>query len=328
MLDEVGVVVIGRNEGERLKRCLRSVLSQTRVLVYIDSGSSDESVQYAQSRGIDVVLLDMSIPFSAARARNNGFGFLQEKLGGLKYVQFIDGDCEIADGWLESAKEFLDNNEEYAIAGGRRKEKRPNETIYNMLCDIEWNTPIGDRESCGGDFLARSAAFQDVQGFNPSVIAGEEPDLCYRLRQKGWKVKRLDSLMTLHDASMTSFSQWWRRAKRAGHAYGQGFLLHARDRRGHFFRECARIWVWAAVFPLSVVLSATLVHPALAIIVVIYPIRWVRICWHEWKRHGDARISAIYSAFIVLAVWPQLLGQLTFLGRKLLRKNMSIIEHK
>ena len=67
----VSVVVIGRNEGERLKRCLASLATDSTCIVYVDSGSSDGSVDHARKSGVDVVELDLSIPFTAARARKH-----------------------------------------------------------------------------------------------------------------------------------------------------------------------------------------------------------------------------------------------------------------
>jgi glycosyltransferase involved in cell wall biosynthesis len=57
-VSHVGVVVIGRNEGERLKRCLISATTQSTRVVYVDSGSSDNSPAIARDLGADVVDLD------------------------------------------------------------------------------------------------------------------------------------------------------------------------------------------------------------------------------------------------------------------------------
>ena len=206
----VGAVVIGRNEGERLKRCLRSILMQIETAVYVDSGSTDGSVEFARSLGVTVVDLDMSRPFSAGRARNAGFTALTETRPDVAFVQFIDGDCELCDGWVDRATAFLTERPEYAMVAGRVKERNPENSIYNELCDMEWNLPVGESLSSGGIFMARAEAFKAVGGFNAGMIAGEEPEYCYRLRRAGWRIYNLDALMTLHDADMRRFSQWWK----------------------------------------------------------------------------------------------------------------------
>lgn len=212
MATVIGVVVIGRNEGQRLERCLVSLAHGADKVMYVDSGSTDGSLQLAANLGVAVLALDMSIPFTAARARNEGFAALQRLLPSMQLVQFVDGDCEVNASWLATAQAFLEQHPAVAVVCGRRRERFPQRSVYNLLCDLEWDTPVGEAKACGGDALMRADAFAAVGGFRPDLIAGEEPELCVRLRANGWKIWRLAAEMTLHDAGMTRFTQWWRRS--------------------------------------------------------------------------------------------------------------------
>ena len=187
----IGIVVIGRNEGERLRRCLESARLLAPSTVYVDSGSSDASVTLAETMGVTVVRLDMTLPFTAARARNAGFKRLQQVLPHLRCVQFIDGDCELIEGWLETADDFLDQHPGVAVVCGRLRERFPERSVYNRLCDIEWDRPTGETDACGGIFMTRPALFASLGGFREDLVAGEEPELCQRLRAQSWKVWRL-----------------------------------------------------------------------------------------------------------------------------------------
>ncbi|NEP44967.1 MAG: glycosyltransferase, partial [Okeania sp. SIO2H7] len=270
-MDQVGLVAIGRNEGDRLKQCLTSVRDQLAHIVYVDSGSTDGSVEFAQSLGVDVVDLDLSIPFTAARARNAGFRRLLDLNPNLQFVQFVDGDCEVVAGWLTTAHQALVEHQDWAVVCGRRREKFPNRSIYNRLCDLEWDTPIGEAEACGGDSLMRVDAVKQVSGFNPALIAGEEPELCVRLRQQGWKIWRLDHEMTLHDAQMMAFGQWWKRAKRAGHAFAEGASLHGNSEQRHWVRETRSTWLWGVAIPAIALLSAWPTHGLGLALLLVYP---------------------------------------------------------
>ena len=190
-------------------------------------GSTDGSVLEARSLGVDVVELDARTPFTAARARNDGFERLCQVAPKLPYVQFVDGDCEVVAGWLDKAVAFLDLHRDVAVVCGRRRERYPARSIYNRLCDLEWDTPVGEAKACGGDALMRAEAFEKVDHFRADLIAGEEPELCLRLRQAGWRIWRLDYEMTLHDAAITRFSQWWSRTLRGGYAFANGAYLHS-----------------------------------------------------------------------------------------------------
>ncbi|MGE8468564.1 MAG: glycosyltransferase family 2 protein [Pseudomonas putida] len=321
----IGVVVIGRNEGARLERCLRSLAHGADQVVYVDSGSTDGSVQMAQALGVEVLALDMARPFTAARARNEGFACLQQLLPTLRHVQFVDGDCEVDPGWLASAQAFLQARPDVAVVCGRRRERFPQRSVYNLLCDLEWDTPIGEAKACGGDALMRADAFAQVGGFRPDLIAGEEPELCVRLRAKGWKVWRLADEMTLHDAAMTRFSQWWRRSLRAGHAYAEGAFLHGRAPEHHWLRESRRAWLWGLGIPLCTVLASGLVGGWALLLLLIYPLQAARLARRGSKSRRENWLQAV---FLVLGKFPEMLGQVKFLRNRLAAGKAALIEYK
>ena len=192
----VGVVAIGRNEGDRLKQCLEAAGRKAPHVVYVDSGSHDGSVALARRLGAAVVELDPALPFTAARARNAGFARLRQLCPGLEFVQFVDGDCELDAAWMDAALAHMRMHPSAAVACGRRRERFPEASIYNRLCEVEWDVPTGLVGSCGGDALLRVSAFEEVGGYAAGLIAGEEPDLCRRLRVLGWEIWRLDAEMT------------------------------------------------------------------------------------------------------------------------------------
>jgi len=325
----VGLVVIGRNEGLRLERCLKSASLHVAKAVYVDSGSTDGSVAMARSMGVEVVELDTSVPFTAARARNAGLARLLEKTPHLGFVQFVDGDCEINPAWWGAAIARLIERPSLAVVCGRRRERFPEASPYNQLCDLEWNTPIGVASSSGGDFLCRVSAFQQVSGFNPTLIAGEEPELCFRLRQNGWGVERLDSEMTLHDAAMTHFNQWWRREKRSGYATASGVALHGRSPERFRVQQHRSNWVWGLLIPLLALIPLWWTHGASGFLLLFYPIQWLRI------RRAAARTLDVpgpqlrlYANLLIVGKFPQVLGQIKYWLDRIFRRPQVLIEYK
>lgn len=321
----MGVVVIGRNEGLRLERCLASLVGAAEQVVYVDSGSTDDSVQMAKALGVEVVELDMSIPFTAARARNEGFARLQRLLPAMRYVQFVDGDCEVVEGWLSRAQAFLDTRPDVAVVCGRRRERFPQRSIYNLLCDLEWDTPIGEAKACGGDALMRADAFAAASGFRADLIAGEEPELCVRLRANGWKVWRLAEEMTLHDAAMTRFGQWWRRTLRGGHAFAEGAFLHGAAPEKHWLRESRRAWFWGLGVPLATVIAMLMLGWSGLLLLLVYPLQVVRLA----RRGGRSkRENWLLALFLVLGKFPEMLGQAKFLLNRFGTGKTALIEYK
>lgn len=322
---EAGVVVIGRNEGERLRRCLASMRASGSAIVYVDSGSTDGSVALARELGAEVVALDMSRPFTAARARNVGMRRLLGAQPGLAFVQFVDGDCEVVPGWLATATGFLRAHPDIAAACGRRRERFPERSVYNLLCDIEWNTPVGEARACGGDVMMRVEAFRQVEGYRDDLVAGEEPELCVRLRAKGWRIWRLDAEMTLHDAAMTRFGQWWRRTMRAGFAYAEGVRLHGAPPERHWLRESRSAWAWGAVLPLSLIVLMVLFGPWAACGWLLYPLQVARLA----ARSRGAPLGRWARAFFLVAgKFPEALGQAKAWLMHLRRQQPALIEYK
>jgi glycosyltransferase involved in cell wall biosynthesis len=324
----IGVVAIGRNEGERLRRCLESVVKQVEAVVYVDSGSTDDSVALARSLGVQTVALDLSTPFTAARARNAGFAQLQEVCPQVEFVQFVDGDCEIVAGWLELARQELEARPEVAVVCGRRRERFPDASPYNRLCDMEWDTPIGEAEACGGDALMRVKPLQEVGGYRASLIAGEEPEMCLRLREKGWKIVRLDAEMTLHDAAMTRFRQWYARNVRAGHAFAEVSWLHRRSPKRIWARETRSNWFWGLLLPLLALVPAYWTWGLSALLLLGYPVLAWRIYRGRRRRGDDRKAARRYARFCVLGKFAQMVGQLRYHRHRLLGRQSTLIEHK
>jgi glycosyltransferase involved in cell wall biosynthesis len=321
-------VVIGRNEGARLRRCLESLVGRVETVVYVDSGSTDDSVVLARELGATVVALDTSVPFTAARARNTGFETLDRAAPGLTYVQFVDGDCEVVQGWLEAAHAFLDAHREVSVVCGRRRERFPEASVYNELCDIEWDTPVGEARACGGDAMMLVPAFKGVGGFNPRMIAGEEPELCVRLRAQGGSIVRLEHEMTLHDAAMTRFSQWWKRSLRAGYAYGLGKALHGAPPEKHSVAEVRRILFWGALIPVLIVALLPASHGSSLLLLGGYGVSAYRVYAATLRRGKARRSAARYAVFCTLGKFPELIGLLRFQRDHLFGRGGQLIEYK
>lgn len=318
----MAAVIIGRNEGERLVRCLDTVVGAIERVVYVDSGSTDDSVAVARTAGARVVQLDMSLPFTAARARNKGIEALQSDQP--SYVQFIDGDCELRPGWLAESQKFLDTHSQVAIACGRLRERFPGASTYNRLCDWEWDTPIGLTKACGGIALVRWTALRQVGDYRNDLIAAEDDELCVRLRSAGWQIWRLDAEMALHDAAMFRFGQWWRRAVRAGYGFAQVGALHP----GYFTAQRWRMWIWGGLLPL-VALAGLFIAPVVTFgVAVLYALSFLRVSSRFLKGGLSLRETLACAGLITLSKTCNLQGALTYWARRLSGKAASIIEYK
>lgn len=321
--------MIGRNEGDRLIRSLESVVDGSRPVVYVDSGSTDGSCQEARKRGVEVVDLDLSIPFTAARARNAGFERMCEKYPEVEYVQFIDGDCEVVEGWLEAAAETLDANPEVVAVCGWRRERYPENSVYNRVCDVEWRMGVvGEISHFAGEVMIRSIALSKVGGYNNNVIAAEDDELSVRLRQAGGKLLRIDRENTIHDANMHSIGQWWKRAKRCGYGFAQVSNLHGSSSERKFVKELRSTWMWGLIVPLSALTLTFPTHGLSLIAFGKYPVTVLKVIYQTRQRGFSWPESIAWGVSCGMASFPGALGATKFHIDRIGHKQPKIIEYK
>jgi len=303
--------------------------------VYVDSGSSDGSVILAQSFDVEVVALASPPRFTAARARNAGLQHLMANRPDIEFVQMVDGDCEVHPAWLTTGLAVLHTDRELALVFGRRRERFPQDSLYNALCDDEWNVPVGEANVAGGDILCRVAAVRSIGGYREDMVAGEDPDMALRLRAAGWRIRRIDAEMTLHDAAIHRFGQWWKRAERAGHAFAELAERHPHSRQPNWQRHCTSIVAWALVMPLLVLIACAAIpwigRAALvvaAVLLLAWPFKMARISAAKNRCGLDLRTARASGVLLMLGKFPEFQGLLRFRLNRLRGRKSHLIEYK
>ena len=320
----VSVVIIGRNEGERLVRCLASVKPLGAELIYVDSSSTDGSPERAAALGARVLRVQPERP-SAAVGRNAGW-----RAARGEFVLFLDGDTALHPDFVRRAlREFHDPD--VAVVWGHRRERDPAQSIYVRVLDLDWIYAPGDTAFCGGDALVRRSVLERTGGFDESLIAGEEPELCRRIRAPGYRIVHIDAPMTAHDLAIRSLRAYWQRAFRAGHAYAEVAERYAASPDPLWRRESHRNLVHgAALLAFAPLLAlAFLVHPgaaaAFAGLALLVLARSVRRC--AWKT-GSWTTRVLYALHSHLQQIPILVGQLAYLRNRGLGTRQRLIEYK
>ncbi|MBT0571525.1 glycosyltransferase [Curvibacter sp. CHRR-16] len=306
----ISVVVIGLNEEARLAQSLTAVFANCPVgyeleVFYVDSGSKDRSVAIAQSiAGVQVLQLQTDKP-SAAKARNLG---LRHATG--QFVQLIDGDSVMQTGWMEHALQAIEKTQ-VACVFGQCIEMFPEQSIYMRACSFDWHIPPGYSRLCGGNSFWRLAVLQQHGFFDEALRCGEEPDLCYRVRQSGWRIVCLDVPMVLHDLAMTTFGQYWRRGVVNGRAYASIAKRYRQQPEKMWLKETVRNFaeplVWLAVGALGLGVAAG----AGAIVALLgwWSVRAARIAWSVRTRATSLGSAFLYGLHCQFMRLPAAVGQ-------------------
>lgn len=326
----VGIVVIGRNEGQRLLLSLQSMQSSRCPLIYVDSGSSDDSINIASQLTDIVHPLSPSKPFSAARARNEGFENLTSLFNTIRFVQFVDGDCILSNGWLDAAQAALIEDTRRAAVVGHLHESNPHLSVYNRLCALEWKSSPGDLTNfgaLGGISMVRVDVFKSLNGFTENVIAGEDSEFGVRLSLAGYRVTKINHDMAIHDANMTSFGQWWRRSVRAGHAIGQRAEMNGKTIVKDCVQERKSTLFWGVFLPVLASILLIPTHGLSLIISFAYVFLGIKVYLYRRKQGESAGDAMIYAKFIVLGKFANGLGLIKFFLNRF-KKRYEIIEYK
>lgn len=327
-MSQLGIVTIGRNEGERLRCSLRSMVGRGFPVVYVDGNSTDGSAELARSLGAEVLVEDPSQPNSAANGRNAGFEHLCRIDPEVRYVQFIDGDCEMVEGWLEQALGVFEERPDVALVTGRRRERFPEASPYKKLADLEWDMPPGEVQGSHGDVMVRVEAFRQVGGFDPAVLVSEDYELCVRLRKAGYPLLRIDAEQSLHDMPMTRFNQWWLRNVRTGYGYADGARLHGKPPERHCMREVRSILLWGVALPAISLALAWPTWGASLLLLAGYPLMYRRIRRYAIGRGWSEPDARLFARSCMLAKFPNAWGLFTYWYRRCTRHELRNIEYR
>lgn len=327
----VAVVAIGRNEGARLEGCLASLAGLGAPVIYVDSGSRDDSVAVARRARVHVHELDPSKPFSAARARNEGFAQVRTIAPEVEFVQFVDGDCTLATGWLGAAVEAMDARPDLAVVVGHLAERHPEASIYNRLCALEWSSSPGDLHdfgALGGIMLVRASVFASLGGFKPEVIAGEDSEFGVRCGLAGHPITKIDAQMAVHDADIHTFAQWWTRAVRSGHAIGQRARLNGASTLQDCRRDRVSVLAWGVALPaVAVLLAPFTAGGSLLVAAALYGWLASRV-FRARRGRGDSAADAwLYARHIAVGKLAQGIGLIRY-QLSAMRGHFRIIEYK
>jgi len=327
----VSVVVIGRNEGARLTRCLQSVQTMhdpggSVEIIYVDSASRDDSVARARELGARVIEVVPERP-SAALGRNAGW-----RDAHAPYVLFLDGDTILHPDFVHTALQAM-QDPQVGVVWGHRREIHPEQSLFNRVLDLDWVYPPGVSDFCGGDALMRTEILRAVDGFDATLIAGEEPELCQRIRALGYRILHIDQPMTGHDLAMTSWNSYWKRAFRAGHAYAEvshrlrdtGFPLWVEDACRNRIRGGFLLLLLIAA--LSGVVWTQSIMPLLAVFSVVLALA-VRSAWKARWKGGSPVTLFLYGLHSHAQQIPIFFGQIAWWRDRRRDAVRGLIEYK
>lgn len=213
----ISVIIIAKNEEERVGRCFDSVMKLRKKysteIIFVDSASSDKTIDIALKYPIQIYRISKSKYLNPSAGRYVGFPHAKGE-----YVLFIDGDSILIEGFVEKALSILKSSDVAAVAGKRIFRKmgeslRIKEKITGKM--REYNT-------IGGTGIYKRKILEAVGTFNPHMGGQEERELCFRIRQNGYKIIKVDIPMEYHINKNMDIME---ATERAGYFIGVGQII-------------------------------------------------------------------------------------------------------
>jgi len=308
----ISCVVIGVNVQKTIRSSLEAVKKsdypKPLEIIYVDGGSSDNSVEIVrQVGGIKVIELRLDNP-TPGKGRNAGW-----RAASNEWIQFLDGDAFIDPLWLRKAAENIDDTT--AIVFGRRQEIFPRKNWYHLAAEIGWMHE--SERSIGGDILCRRKSLEETGGYVDFLVGGADPELGIRIRKAGWKIKKLKEPMCFHDIAAKNFARYWRRSMRVGRAYIEaGVLMAKRGEKDWVFRALKislKICLLLGLLVCALALKEHLFFFTLVFAVNFFP---VTKTFYFMRTLGiPFREALIYALHCSVVIWPQFFGILSYFLR-------------
>lgn len=288
----VSIVIIGKNEGLRLVKCLESIVILIKEnanlefdVIYVDSGSSDNSIEIAKTYKF-IKIIQLNGNMNAAIARNAG---ASESIGEI--IVFIDGDMEISPAFIKHV--IKDKKLIHDYVTGHLEDffySADGEYIGSEPRTYQKELPIKEEELTdnGGFFAIKKDVWKMVNGMKNKYRKSQDLDLTLRLSGIGIKIIRIPFLaIKHHTVDYRNENRMWS-LLRKGDYFFAGVLFREHFFRKRFLLKSIRVNYTAILFALTILSLFFNSFIAAGLLICFFIILTLRVISHSIKSKGKS----------------------------------------
>ena len=203
-----------------LRTYLPSVIAHTKSaeIIVADNGSTDDSLEVLRKEFPSVKTIVLNTNYGFAEGYNKAIEQVDSE-----YVVLLNSDVEVTEGWLIPLLDYLEAHSEVAAVQPKIRAWRERDRFehagaaggylswlgypycrgrrfgrveqdhgqYDTIAEIDWTT--------GACMCARTSVYKECGGLDAAFFAHmEEIDLCWRMRNKGWKLACVPQSVVYH----------------------------------------------------------------------------------------------------------------------------------
>lgn len=311
----ISFVIIGLNVERFIRGCVTSIYAQTLYnsdweIIYVDSSSSDKTLELVREfNNITIVHLDDEKP-NAAKARNAGW-----KIAKYNWVHFLDADSYLKPDWIGSIHREMQGKQ---ILSGGLVEREPHKNYFHEMADLDWQQSLGNisgntaakSKSFGGNVMIKKEILLETGGFNEDLFAGEDSDLSYRIREKGYSIYFFPKIMASHDIQTGNMKSYTKRIFRTGIVYTSLAVKYMGKKEKLFLKEVVRLSA-NSIFLISGILVLGLTEFTFTgLLLTAIPLK---IFARNIKKDRPISVSVKYNFHLLMCYIIQFMGSLRFM---------------
>jgi len=222
------VIILNWNGAQMLRQYLPSVVKNTvgAEIIVADNGSTDDSLQILKKEFPTVKTIVLDHNYGFAEGYNRAISRLTSHSGTVslpEYVVLLNSDVETPEGWLAPLLDYMDSHPEVAAVQPKIRSWKNKEFFehagaaggylnalgypycrgrvlwhveqdngqYDTVADVEWTS--------GACMCVRTQIYKELGGLDAAFFAHmEEIDLCWRMRNAGWKLACVPQSTVFH----------------------------------------------------------------------------------------------------------------------------------
>ena len=190
----VSIIIPMYNSEDYIEACIESIFSinypQDKFeVIIVDNGSTDQSLEIVKRYPVKVISCPEG---NISKVRNVGATIAKGNI-----FAFVDSDCAVGNGWLSAAVEILSRPGVVATGSGYKLPQNATWIEKAWLYESKIEERLVKLIPCG-NFIVNAVAFNEIGGFNESLITCEDADICERLINKGYQIVNSTRVESVH----------------------------------------------------------------------------------------------------------------------------------